>query len=339
MSLLNFTKTSGLIVLLFSSAIIFGQPFQTSKYNKEYNPYFKFNKFKRGINSDKIAVQLDVLDNKPKSNWTFDDSLEFAELSLLTQNFDLSQYYLECIAKSHILNDKTKRLLLIDCYLTENFEAGEKLIAKSFNNSSEFDKYLKDVFLARKNYLESGQVQEKIFDILPEDIDIEKGSNNFESQVILPLEKARDVIEFYVLHIHEDDPIIAKCFSEIGQVLEKHVSLNQAYIAYSIARIYDNHDKAILENVKRIKSKHVKKNYNTPKFRNYFPRIEYWRFDYEILKEKIIQEKNDTIPKFPPPLLAQKEDDSLPIPKDLLVPLGIFIILLLFLIFTRSKKQ
>ncbi len=340
MFLQNFIKKSLLLLGLSSSLFLYSQPLQTSKYNREYNPYFRFNTFKRGVPSEKIATQLDILDHKPKTEWSLDDSLEFAELSLLTQNFDLSQYYLESIEKNHSLDNKTKRLLLIDCYLTNDFTSGEKLIAREFNNSNQFDEYLQNIFLARKSYFDSSIIPNQILNIMPPNqLMIEKGSVDFDERIIYPLEETRDVMEFYVRHIHEDDPIIAKCFTEIGDVLEKHVSLNQAYIAFSIARIYDRNDKAILENVKRIKSKHVQKNYNTPTFRKYFPRIEYWRFDYEILKEKIINEKNDTIEKIVPQLVIEKNEPKFPFPKDLIIPLGILVILLLFTIFTRSEKK
>ena len=97
---------------------------------------------------------------------------------------------------------------------------------------------------------------------------------------------------------------------------------------------------SVLGIIKRIKAKHVQKNYNTPNFRKYFPRIEYWRFDYEMLKEKIIFEKNDTIQKFVPKLLKKEEKVvDMPIPLDALIPIGILFLFILFIIFTKTKRN
>jgi len=341
MCFLNFTNYAKLflLVIAFSNTAI-GQQFQTSKYNSEYNPYFKFKKFKRGEKSEILSKELDKLKEKKKSDWSLEDSIQFAEISLLTNYVGLSHYYLENIVSQNQNSKKSILLLVMDCYIENDFVTGKKIIANHFNKLDLKDKYIESIFLARENLQNTDQIDSLVFYIeKPYFKTTKKGSKEFESKVITPLLQATEALRFFVKFIHENDPILARAFNEIGLVLENNVSLNQAYIAYSIARIYNSKDKEILENVKRIKAKHVKKNYNTPKFRTYFPRIEYWRFDYDILKEKIIREKNDTIPKFEPPLFAKKKSKNFPFPIDLLIPIGIGAILLLFLIFTRSRKN
>lgn len=341
MFLQRITKHILLLPVFAALTVATAQPFQTRKYSTEYNPYFKFTKFERGEKSEVLAKKLDLLEAKEKSNWTINDSIDFAEISLLTQNIQLSKYYLEKLEANKHLSKYAVRLLLMDCYLERDFKKGNTIVQKHFNLHNQEDKFFVAIFKSHQNFIQNNVVDSLIFHCIPQNITgIKKGSESFSNEIIKPLERANEALKFYVKFIHEDDPIIARAFNEIGRILEEHVSLNQAYIAYSIARIYNTKDKEILDNVKQIKAKHVAKNYNTPKFRTYFPRIEDWRFDYEILKEKIIQELKDTIPKTSPNLLApKKEKPPIPVPVDMLIPIGIGFILLLFAIFTRIKKK
>ncbi|MFK8046467.1 MAG: hypothetical protein AB8B72_13305 [Crocinitomicaceae bacterium] len=341
MFFLSFIRRQSLlaITITISSAVV-GQQFQTSKYNSEYNPYFKFKKFERGEKSEILSQKLDKLKEKEKTEWNLTDSIEFAEISLLTSNVELSHYYLENVVKQNRFSKKSVLLLVMDCYIENDFKTGKKTIDSHFNMQDLRDQYMSSIFYAHETHQTTGQVDSLIFNISkPNFKTIKKGSEEFKNLILKPLSEATASLRFFVKFIHENDPVLARGFNEIGQLLEYNISINQAYIAYSIARIYNSKDKEILENVKRIKAKHVQKNYNTPKFRTYFPRIEYWRFDYDILKEKIIREKNDTVPRIEPPLYTKNETTKFPFPIDILVPVGISTILLLFLIFTRSRKK
>ena len=336
-------KTIALVVTLCLIAnVTYSQNIQTKKYDKEYNPYFKFDKFQRGTKSNIIAKRLDELESIDKDKWTTSDSFEFAEISLQTGNIDLSQYYLELLLSKKKSLKKTTSLYFLTTYLTQDFETGNKILERSFSESKPFtiDYFIKCIFLANESLIANDIKPKLVFGIYNKSIDsIQKKSDNYTTDIIQPLKNAKHALEFYVMYIHEDDKVIATCFNEIGLVLEDKVSLNQAYIAYSIARIYNKKDKNILANVKRIKAKHVKNNFNTPNFRKYFPRIEYWRFDYEILKEKIISEKNDTIPKHTPILsIPEKKSDSI-FPIDAFVPVGFLVIIILIILFTRTKKR
>ncbi|MFK8037587.1 MAG: hypothetical protein AB8B74_04805 [Crocinitomicaceae bacterium] len=325
---------------LISTLSLKAQPFQTSKYNRESNSYFKFEKFERGINSEILAKQLDILEQKDKTQWTVLDSIKFAEISLLTKNIELSKYYLESLEQHNHSSKEAMKLLLMDCYINKDFLTGDRIANTHFSENSTYNIFFKSIYNSHKKSILTNESDSLIFNILkPNNSSVKRGTEEYQLEIITPVQTANQVLRFFVKFIHEDDPTLARAFNELGLVLESEVSLNQAYIAYSIARIYNNRDKNILENVKRIKAKHIKRNYNTPKFRTYFPRIEYWRFDYEILKEKIILKKNDTIPKFTPSLLANSTDIEFPINKDLLVPIGVLLIFLLFTIFTSSKKR
>ncbi|MFD1552634.1 hypothetical protein DNU06_16625 [Putridiphycobacter roseus] len=339
---LKLIKISFVFCLLALSLNGFSQGFQTSKYKKEYNPYFSFGKFERGVNSDILAKKLDRLEKKDKSSWSLQDSMQFAEITLLTNNVKLSQYYLNVLLKNHPKYIQIIHLHLLNAYIQYDFETIDRIIKNNYvRPKNTFDDFFIAILNAQKlKYLQGSNV-ENIFDFSQAELkENKKGSVAYQRNIITPLNSAKKVLEYFVMYIHKDDPIIGQCFNEMGLILEEHVSLNQAYIAYSIARIYDKKDKSILENVKRIKAKHVLQNYNTPNFRKYFPRIEYWRFDYEMLKEKIIFEKNDTIQKYIPKIInEEKELIHVPFPFDAFIPIGIFFLFLIIIIFTKTKKN
>ena len=339
---LKLTKISLVFCVLALSTFGWSQGLQTTKYKKEYNPYFSFGKFQRGVNSDSLAQKLDILENKEKSTWNLQDSLQFAEISLLTNNVELSHYYLSNLLKNHPKYIQIIHLHLINSYIQFDYKTIESIVNYNYiRPKNTFDEFFIAILKAQKLRFENDSIVKHVFNFknanLPENT---KGSIPYQSNIITPLNSAKKVLEYFVMYVHKEDPIIGQCFNEMGEILEEHVSLNQAYIAYSIARIYDKKDKNILENVKRIKAKHVQQNYNTPNFRKFFPRIEFWRFDYEMLKEKIIFEKNDTIPKYIPNIIQEeKELIHLPLPYDALIPIGIFFLFLVFIIFTKSKKK
>lgn len=343
MPFLRLTKSLLLTALCFGiSLYTHGQNFQTKKYDREYNPYFKFNKFNRGTKQDILKSQLDKLEEVPKTEWQYKDSLKFAEISLQTGNLELCTHYYEALLERGHDDHDLMHHFLIATYMTEDYKTGEHIVNEHLHAPRVYseDYFFERIFAAKDSLSHNDSVPKYVLGIWSDHlVKLKKGSKAYYSRIIEPLKNARAVLEYYVMYIHEDDAIIARCFNEMGYILEHTVSLNQAYIAYSIARTYNKKDSEVLDNFKRIKAKHVKKNYNTPHFRKYFPRIEFWRFDYEILKEKIIIEKNDTIPKFAPNLVGETHQIKTPFPKDMIFPVGILLIILLIIFFLKSSKS
>ena len=338
---------------LMLSNVVFGQAEDTSaykikqSYKTEYSPYFKFNTFKRGELKYKLAERLDSLQSKSKRMWTRVDSFNFAQANLLMGNDDLAEYYFNSLDFNPKKHQTENFHHLISHYVFGEYQAGINKIYQLYPRVVTYSKiyFIKKMFEARvklennKNwYKVDGDVFKFRFD--PTIGNVKKSSDRFKNEVIIPLKNASYILEMFVLYIHEDDPIIACAFNNVGEVLEKYVSLSQAYIAYSIGRQYNKRDKKILENIKEVKAKLTKKHYRIPNFRKYFPKIEKGRFDYEILKEKIFEEQIDTIPKHKPKLIEKKKDlVELPFNKDYIIPIGLGVIFLMVIIFLRTKKN
>jgi len=317
-----------------------------SKYKKEYTPYFKFETFYRGEKPSVIKKRLDSLSAKPKGLWKRKDSLLFAKTNLLAGNTHLAEHYF-----SNINIDPNKNLEdnlhdLASIYLAKDFHKGISKIKKNYPRIIQYSKiyFLKQIFEGQDSIAHNPNWYKTNPSIFKFKIDsnlvrVDKKDEHFKHDIIEPLNNATEVLHIMVYYIHDNDQIIARAFNDIGVVLEKYLSLYQAYIAYSIGRNYNKKDKEILQNIKNIKAKILLKNYKIPNFRKYFPRTEEGRFDYEILKEKIIQEQNDTIVFHDPILVKKQIKKEYPFPIDIIVPAGLLVLFLLILLLVRTQKK
>lgn len=318
-----------------------------SRYHHEYNPWFKLGTFKRGFSNSKLRITLDSLEIKPRTLWTRIDSLEFASTSLKTGNIELSEYYFNALDINYDHEEKYWYDHLTIHLIKGEYENGLTIIRKTTPGIVEFSKlyfYEKILIANINNRDDSKWIKSNLvlhWEVDSSLIELDKKSLEFEQAIIEPLKNLEYVLQIIIHYIHEDDPVLAMACFEMGQILEFHVSLTQAYISYSLGRHYNKRDKILLNNIRGVKAKLMQKNLKIPVFRKYFPRIEYWRFDYDVLKEKVILMKGDTIQKFLPDIIQpRKKRDLITFPKEYIILGGLLIMFLCILIFlkTNSKK-
>ena len=306
---------------------------------KEYSKYFKFEIFNRGLENKIIKVRLDSLANKSKSNWNKNDSLIFAQTNILAKNYELANYYYSNIT---FKDNKHRFNYLCLKYINKNFKSAITAIDSihpdiKINSELYFFKKIiafQDSTNGKNNWHNSN------ISVFRFNVDSNTWVNRkTENLIIPPLKNAASALQKYVFYINDKDQIISRAFRDIGYTLENHVSLTQAYIAYSIGRNYNKSDDQLIEDLKRIKAKMIKKNYSIPIFRRYFPKTKKGRFNYEILKEKIIEEQNDTIPKHIPNFKSNNTTISLPFSADLIMPFGFLMIFIMLILFLKTKQK
>ena len=161
----------------------------------------------------------------------------------------------------------------------------------------------------------------------------------FEKNVVEPVNNLNWVLKILVRYIHDSDHIIARSCYELGQVLEFYGALSQAYIAYCLGRHYNNRDRDILNSIKAVKVRLVKKMYKIPNFRKYFPRTEEHRFEYELLKEQILAAKTDTSDLKKPVFLVKKKKVGLPFPVEMIYVFGLTIMIFCIGFFMKTRKK
>lgn len=339
--------------ILFSSALSFAGPESdtipsaNSPYRSEYNPWFTFGKFKRGFSNDSLKFALDSLEAKPRRIWTRQDSLVFASTSLKTGNHALADYYFDHLHVDFASEESFWYDHLMIYMLENEYTKGLQLIRHVSPGMMQFSKldFFERIFKAKQamaedpKWYKTNEVLNWHYDSTKFDID--RKSEEYQQLFIQPLENLNEVLTIIIHYVHEEDAIIADVCFEMGLILEHHVSYTQAYIAYSLGRHYNKWDKEILNELKRIKAKMMERKYKIPVFRKHFPRIEYWRFDYNVLKEQILLERNDTITK-EKPVLIQPDPNArkgLGFPAELITIGGVLIMLLLVVFFLRPAKK
>ncbi len=336
-----------LLLLSFSRREIYGQSTSHSNdlspFKTEYNPWFKLTTYQRGFESDSLTNYLDELEAKPRPKWTRLDSLEFAETLLKTKRWDMAMYYFDQLNPDFNLDDSYWWDRVIGYILLKDYDQAIEQIHLSSPGIYKFSQiYFLDQFLKAYINNEKDSKWYKSHTVLNWPVDstligIDRASERYQNEVITPLTNLDFVLKRLIHFIHSDDPVIAVACHEMGAILENHVALSDAYIAYSIGRQYNKWDKEILESVKKVKAKLSAKNYKIPIFTRYFPLIESWRFEYDVLKEKMIR-KVDTAKVIAPVLMLPKPKERVPFPAELIIIVGISLLILLVIFFLKSKK-
>lgn len=315
-----------------------------SPYRTEPSPLFQFSTLERGFHNDTLEAHLQVLDQKNKHRWTHIDSLDFAQATLRIGNISLSEYYFNRIQIDFETEEDFWWDHLMLHMLNNEHEEGLNLIRKESPGVLQYSKiyFIQRIFMAKVKQAEGPKNWYKNNCILGWQVDSTANYSSkdeaFHEYIMDPLENADFVLKFIIRYIPADDPIISRSFFEVGLILEEYVSLSQAYIAFSVARHYNRRDKEILENIKRIKALLLERMYKIPNFRKYFPRTESRRFDYAVLKEKILAQQ-DTTNLTKPKLLKKKEADPIQIPSNYIFTIGLAVMFFIILFFVRSKKK
>ncbi len=317
----------------------------SSPYRSEYNPWFKLGTFKRGFKNETLKIQLDSLETKPRQFWTRMDSLNFAVVSMKTGNSELASYYFDHLSINFEQEEEIWWFRLVLHFIQREYNSCVSMIRKQEPGLVEYTKFwfFKKICDAKLRSLRDEKWY-KSESVLSWEVDsslllLDKGSPEFYEKVILPLENLNFVLEKIIRFVHSDDEVLARTCFEMGLILDAYISPTQAYIAMCLGRNYDKWDKEILLAMKEAKAKLVEKHYRIPIFRKNFPRIEYWRFDYEMLKEKIIYERSDTAVKTAPVLRKQGDEPKLVFNSQVVILAGLTIIFVCILLFLRTGKK
>ena len=337
-----------LIVTLssYSQSSVSNKEFIDSPYRSEHNPWFEFKVYKRGYKNEPLKLTLDSLEQKSRKYWSRPDSLIFAQISYKTGNLELAGYYFDNLKVSYQNENEFWWNRVMVQYFNREYNSCIATITSAEPGVLERSKiyFLKKLCQANLSNLGDSKWT-KTHKILDWEVDssllnIDKDSPEFHEKIIVPLENLSFVLQAAVRHIHAEDKVIARACFEMGLILEGFVSPTQAYIAMSLGRHYDKWDKEILENIKRVKATIIQKKYRIPNFRKYFPRIEYWRFDYQMLKEKIIYQQQDTTSLNKPVLMRQKQNETKStFPSQLIFLSGLVLLFLALLFFLKTGKK
>lgn len=353
-------KVISLISFLFVFGVVFSQDEETKPKGYKPNPYkplknepyqfFKFKKFERHFDLRQIDKSLDSLDHKPKDQWHVDDSIVlFSNLAKIKKYEEAYDIYKRIGKERFEVSDYATAKDLIYTFKQQSrpdlsLEIIDECLEKGFVDTLSHH-WMHSIHEARQNkavdwrfLLDNDILEFPVDTILPYR---KKNDQFYKDSIMIPLEKLDAILKDEVLYTPENDVIIAEVFYEIGHYLEKTGTSTQAYVAYSLARIYNKSDFKASKRIRIVKDRLIKKKYRIPGVRRLFPKYKKGRFNYEILKKKVIEAQKDTLPKQPLPTMKPvvKKDYVPKFSGLLLTIIGVVLVLLFVLIFVKTKKN
>lgn len=341
-----------LSILFFSCFFFFGfTQSQKEKRDfsakKQYTPYFKFKPFTRDIEpSEVIDTKIRALEIKDASTWNGYDSVVYAyELILLGLDEKAYIYLvpneydtLTTIEDLHLIQEilykngdfirlqNSLESELKNYPLTKEEVAFRLKIAKTLdlNKNDSWDKKTDTLFAFLYNPVYSDYKSSKV---------------QRETILVPTAKQLDDALRHYVRYSQsKSNPVLSKAYEEFGDFLHKNLYESNAYIAFSVSRYYDKRNNSVSKKLKVVKEELESKNYIVPSFRKVFKKIQPGRFDYTVLKERRSEEVTKTKIRKTAPKRIEK--DYIPsMNSSLLIMIGIFSVLLLALIFLRTKPK
>jgi len=317
----------------------------------EPRPYFSFTTFPKGFDETVIHQSLAYLQNKNIDSWDGSDSLQFMnDLTLIGDYISAYQLYIvlkldtvRSLSTTHtiqfLLFSKGKQDILMDWYDREakNYPKNKQQVEIRRRIAIVYQKMVDKKWSYRDSLL---------FPYLADSswYNLKKGSPEYKSQLISLVNTMDKALRIEVMYQMDNNNSLSQAYRELGDFLYNHVDYTDAFIAYYCARFYNRQSMHVAKSIKKTKNALRDHNLLLPSFRRIFPKEKKGLFNYQILKEKIKQQKLDSIAaasENPLPIVVTKHrKEFLPkINKNLIVLGGLILILVFVLIFVKSKRR
>jgi hypothetical protein len=316
--------------------------------HEEYRPFFKLAPYVRGFEGDSLNNLMQYLIEKPRQRWNRNDSIAYVMSMCHAGEFDVAYSVFERLKLKrlntqeeyhivqHMLLFKTRFFALQDWidYETRDFPdfARANAIRKRINEVNRL--------VHRKEWNNEDSL---VFPELkhPQWKKMPKASNAYLKELI-PVVMEHDLaLRIEVQFESRRNPGLSQAFLEFGDFLYEHVSLSDAYIAYSISRYYNKINNAAAVKLKAIKAEMNRKNILFPSMRKIFPKQDKGVFNYKNIMEKRQKQRDSLSKDVAPPLVIDEEDpkfhwftDKL---EDIIKLVGLFLVLLIVAIFVKTK--
>jgi hypothetical protein len=309
------------------------------QYRKEKISQFEFEPFERSFTG--VDESMDSLMEKKGENWGFQDSLQFIINIAKIGNYSRAYNELKTFHLHDVSNESAAHLTMI-YQLNERYDLAERWLQK-------YEPENKEEQLAKKIWLNMIRVRQGIADykttLKYEELftvndkrsytDKEKEGKQFQEDVLYPLDAGEIVLRFHIQYMNEKDALVAKLASQMGDVIHQHFSLTMTYVAYSLAKHYDN-TSANAKKLKNVKSEILEAKYEIIPLRNFFPKQKRSRFSYELIKAKKEDEK---VKRYELPAFEKEQEESIWFSKGFIILTGLLLILLFVIFFIKTNKK
>ncbi len=317
---------------------------------KESRPYFKLLPYPRGFEKDSLEHMMSYLLEKPGKHWDRKDSLQYMYTLIGSSNYDLAYKIFEQQSPLENLTEDQFHIIqhmLLYKYRYKEYHEWLKLEEAYFP-------YTKKQIEIRSRIAEVNRKQvDRVWSLkdsvlFPELLDprwksYKKGGQEYLSILVPLLREYDDALRDETKYESASNRALSLAFYEFGKFLKKHVSLSDAYIAYSISRYYDKYNNDVAVDLRAIKNEMNKRNYIFPSIREIFPKQRKGIFNYKKIMEKRKAQQDSTLHADYPPLKIDPDKLEDPVVKGLwdefILIGGLVLILICVLVFIRIDKK
>ena len=294
-----------------------------------------------------LKARIKALELNPRAKWTSYDSLTYAFELVYLNEFTHALNYFSRVNTDTVKHPVTLQLLELTYLKTSRFTSLKRSIAHGPDSPSVKEIRLRLVEV-REMYLNStwDQNTNVIFPILKDssNFDYKKTQKQFHKYLVPRAEDFKKALLYDAIYTDDIDKILSQAFEEFGDFLHQHFYLTNAFMAYSISRVYDKRNSSTATKLKAIKGEMDDANYLQPSIRENFAKNNPERYSFKEIAETPIdslsQSKMNSLSlEDIAELEAKKQPDYLPwVNYEVLLILVLFLILFVVVFFVKTKK-
>jgi hypothetical protein len=315
---------------------------------KQNTYYFTIEKFNRQPSPPQyIKDKIKTFTKKPKSKWTQEDSLYYAYEKVHLEEFGFALSIFSRVNVDTLTEPHAQQLYRTSLLQTKRYgkllDFNKKVLPKDTNSLYS----VRNIILKlNEAYIQNSrkskhEERDTIFNYLfSKEVEKINSSRRRFRRDMVDIAKNLDTALRYFTFLHDKrDAVLSQAYEEFGDFQNKYFYISNSYLCYAIARHYYRNNKDLASKYNRAIDEIAEKNYLLPSFRTVFGKVIDNRYQ---LSEEITELKKDTInPKetFNPPEIEQKKDYIPWLDVPLIIMIGIFIVLLIVIIFLKSDRE
>jgi len=317
---------------------------------EESRPYYQLTTYPSGFDRDSMDVLQQELLKNPKIHWKNADSTTYMFSAIvLDQHDDAMEFYTrkkkfkpQTIEEFHLIQflfDYKRRFPALKALLQE--EANQFPERQGVVN---YRMRVKDV----QQMILSGVWSDKDSVVFHELRDAKwskviRASAAYSSELIPLIAEIDEALRTETKYEYHGNQALALAFHEFGIFLRRHLSLTDAFIAFSVGRYYDKLNFDLTESYRSLRSEMNDRSYVFPSMRKLFPKQTQGIFSKESIAKRQDRLKQADSAVYEPYKMNIEEDtsDSLINQKfgTIIMLIGILLLLLFVIFFVKSKRN
>lgn len=294
-----------------------------------------------------LKERIKELELKSRTTWQPSDSLSYAFELVYLNDFTHALNYFSRVNTDTVAHPTTLHLLQLTYLKTNRFENLKQSIINGPDSPTVKEIRLRIVEVREMNMNRSWDTNENVmFPILRDSSNFEykKSQKQYYKYLVPRAEDFKKALMYDALYTDDADKILSQAFEEYGDFLKEHFYLTNAFMAYSISRLYDKRNSSTAKKIKSIKTEMSEANFLQPSIRENFAKANSDRYLFKEIAETNLDSLSKTkIESLTLEEIAEldlkKQRDYLPwVNYEILLISILFLILLVVVIFIRTKK-